>query len=80
MKYLIVQDWRSTHGNHAGMKHMCNLLEEKYPAKYEVYVKDIPKEWEKPKTFFEKIRWKLFGHNINLKSATNMGKGDFCRR
>lgn len=61
MKYLIVQDWRSTHGNHAGMKHMCDLLKKKYPSDYEVYVKEMPKVWEKPKTFLEKIQWKLFG-------------------
>lgn len=34
MKYLIVQDWRSTSGNHAGMVHMCNLLKDKYPNDY----------------------------------------------
>ena len=39
MKYLIVQDWESTHGNHAGMVHMCNLLSEKYPDDYKVYIK-----------------------------------------
>ena len=61
MKYLIVQDWRSTHGNHAGMKHMCDLLKKKYPSDYEVYVKEMPKVWENPKTFLEKIQWKLFG-------------------
>lgn len=61
MKYLIVQDWRSTHGNHAGMKHMCDLLKKEYPLEYEVYVKEMPKVWENPKTFLEKIQWKLFG-------------------
>lgn len=61
MKYLIVQDWRSTHSNHAGMKHMCDLLKKKYPSDYEVYVKEMPKVWENPKTFLEKIQWKLFG-------------------
>ena len=38
MKYLIVQDWPSTHGNHAGMKHMCDLLVERYPNEYELYI------------------------------------------
>lgn len=61
MKYLIVQDWRSTHGNHAGMRHMCDMLKKKYPAEYEVYVKEMPKVWEYSKTFLEKIHWKLFG-------------------
>lgn len=46
MKYLIVQDWPSTHGNHAGMMHMCNLLKAKYPCEYEVIINgctpDIP--------------------------------------
>lgn len=61
MKYLIVQDWQSTHGNHAGMKHMCDMLVDKYPTEYEMYVKGIPKEWKPSKTIFEKIQWKLFG-------------------
>lgn len=42
MKYLIVQDWPSTHGNHAGMLHMCNLLQEMYPQDYKVIVKACP--------------------------------------
>ena len=61
MKYLIVQDWRSTHGNHAGMKHMCDLLVSKYPNDYEMYVKDIPRAWGAPKSLTEKILWKFFG-------------------
>lgn len=36
MKYLIVQEWENTKGNHAGMKHMCDLLGKKYPDKYRV--------------------------------------------
>lgn len=43
MKYLIVQDWQSTHGNHAGMVHMCMMLKEKWPEEYEVFVKASPK-------------------------------------
>lgn len=43
MKYLIVQDWQSTHGNHAGMVHMCKMLKEKWPEEYEVFVKASPK-------------------------------------
>lgn len=46
MKYLIVQDWASTHGNHAGMVHMCELLKMKYPTEYEVIIKDIPKKFK----------------------------------
>lgn len=42
MKYLIVQDWPDTHGNHAGMLHMCNLLKARYPEDYEVIVKSSP--------------------------------------
>lgn len=43
MKYLIVQDWQSTHGNHAGMVHMCKLLKDKWPDEFEVLVKPSPK-------------------------------------
>ena len=42
MRYLIVQDWDNTHGNHAGMVHMCRLLCAKYPEKYRMFVKEIP--------------------------------------
>lgn len=42
MKYLIVQDWNSTHGNHAGMVHMCNLLVERWPEKYTKICKSQP--------------------------------------
>lgn len=38
MKYLVCQDWINTSNNHAGMKHMCNLLKNKYPTHYEVIV------------------------------------------
>lgn len=61
MKYLIVQDWRSTHGNHAGMKHMCDMLVEKYPSEYKMFVKGFPREWKPVKTLWEKIQWKLVG-------------------
>ena len=47
MKYLIVQDWQSTHGNHAGMVHMCKLLKEKWPDEYEVYIKPLPRTFNK---------------------------------
>lgn len=43
MRYLIVQDWDNTHGNHAGMVHMCKLLCEKYPDKYRMFVNEAPK-------------------------------------
>ena len=61
MKYLIVQDWQSTHGNHAGMKHMCDLLVAKYPDEYKVFVKECPRNWKSPRTFMEKICWRLYG-------------------
>lgn len=38
MKYLIVKDWYTTHGNHAGMVHMCKLLVEKYSSEYTMLV------------------------------------------
>lgn len=61
MKYLIVQDWQSTHGNHAGMKHMCDLLVAKYPDEYKVFVKECSRTWKSPRTFMEKICWRLYG-------------------
>lgn len=61
MKYLIVQDWQSTHGNHAGMKHMCDLLVANYPDEYKMFVKECPRTWKSPRTFMEKICWRLHG-------------------
>lgn len=64
MKYLIVQDWQSTHGNHAGMKHMCDLLVAKYPDEYKMFVKECPRTWKTPQTFVEKIYWRLCGKYV----------------
>lgn len=40
MKYLIVQDWKSTHGNHAGMVHMCKMLIQEYPSEYSCIIRN----------------------------------------
>ncbi len=34
MIYLISQDWANTSNNHAGMKYLCNKLQEVYPDTY----------------------------------------------
>lgn len=65
MKYLIVQDWPSTHGNHAGMVHMCEMLKEKWPNEYEVLVKPCPKA-PKPISGF-KLKRKILGKYRYLK-------------
>lgn len=49
MKYLIVQDWSNTHGNHAGMVHMCKLLKEKYSNDYQYLVMKEPKRFRNRK-------------------------------
>lgn len=71
MKYLIVQDWKSTQGNHAGMVHMCNLLVEKYPNEYRIICMH-PVDSHKPynskclianriiNKLFSQYRWKLY--------------------
>ena len=38
MNYIFCQNWKNTDGNHAGMKHMCQLLKENYPGKYELII------------------------------------------
>lgn len=62
MKYLIVQDWNNTHGNHAGMVHMCQLLKEKYPSEYEVLIKPEPKDFSNKENLFGQIKrvWNHF--------------------
>ena len=37
MNYLICQDWRSTSGNHAGIRYLCQELEKRYPDLYTVF-------------------------------------------
>lgn len=57
MRYLIVQDWISTHGNHAGMVHMCKLLCERFPNKYRMFVKDsLDSNSSVENSFFNKIK------------------------
>lgn len=36
MKYLIVQKWKNTEKNHAGMYHLCNLMLKENPGVYKV--------------------------------------------
>nr|WP_319392935.1 glycosyltransferase family 4 protein [uncultured Desulfobacter sp.] len=63
MKYLICQEWENTSNNHAGMKHMCQLLKKKYPDDYIVIVFPaliVPKKFN---NFFKKI-CSLFLRNI----------------
>lgn len=43
MRYLIVQDWKSTRGNHAGMEHMCDMLVERWPDLYIKICKKNPR-------------------------------------
>lgn len=64
MKYLIVQDWNNTHGNHAGMVHMSKLLKEKYPSEYEVYIKPEPKGQKFEKTVIGQIK-RIWNHFVS---------------
>lgn len=63
MKYLIVSDWSNTHGNHAGMVHMCHLLENKYPRVYKVLIKKEPKLFNHKKNLFGQIK-RIWDHFI----------------
>lgn len=40
---------------------MCDLLVAKYPDEYKVFVKECPRTWKSPRTFMEKICWRLYG-------------------
>ena len=42
MKFLVVQEWDNTKGNHAGMSHMCDMLVNKYPNEYIKITKASP--------------------------------------
>ena len=58
MKYLIVQDWPNTRGNHAGMEHMCDMLVERWPDTYIKICKSLPLPQKNISNF---ILRKLFG-------------------
>lgn len=67
MKYLIVQDWNNTHGNHAGMVHMCKMLCERYPNEYEMYVKPNAKTFSKvPNGFIDKVLNKVYYRFVRM--------------
>lgn len=55
MKYLIAQDWKNTSGNHAGMAHLCRLLNKHFPGEYTVIVKTIPFEINYGKNLIDNI-------------------------
>lgn len=88
MRYLIVQDWDNTHGNHAGMVHMCKLLCEKYPDKYRMFVKEAPKThvlvgnglFYRVKNYFKRIKdRKIFANeylNLCAPMFSEFEKGD----
>lgn len=54
MKYLVVQDWENTHGNHAGMVHLCDMLVERYPNEYFKICKPIDSALTRKTTIFSK--------------------------
>lgn len=55
MKYLIVQNWNSTKGNHAGMVHMCNLLCANWPEQYKMLKIEEPRYRGGRNSFIKKI-------------------------
>lgn len=67
MKYLIVQDWPSTSGNHAGMLHMCKLLVKKFPDKYKMFVKGFGGFGHNPFSgLLGKVTWWIYVHPRQL--------------
>lgn len=53
MKYLIVQNWKSTDGNHAGMVHMSHLLCTNWPEEYRMIQIEEP-QYRRGRNFFTK--------------------------
>lgn len=63
MNYLVVQDWKNTHGNHAGMVHMCKLLEQLHPNQYKVLIKNQPNLFVSEKSPWGQIK-RIWNHFI----------------
>lgn len=38
MNYFIIQDWQNTHGNHAGMVHLCKKIKQKDPNNVRLFI------------------------------------------
>jgi len=64
MRYLICQDWENTTNNHAGMKHMSNLLKSKFPDEYKVHV-FADRLGNKKRNLLGKIEWRIITMIIN---------------
>lgn len=75
MIYLVCQDWSNTSNNHAGIKYLCNTLEQKYPDKFRSIV--IPAFWNDKKSSKYRIIQKLqkcfvrYKHLIYVKGVVN---------
>ena len=59
MIYLVCQEWKNTKDNHAGIKHLCNELQRRYPDNYKSIV--IP-EYDNGKCRNKILKkfWKLY--------------------
>ena len=75
MIYLVCQDWSNTSNNHAGIKYLCNTLEQKYPDKFRSIV--IPAFWNDKKSSKYRIIQKLqkcfvrYKHLLYVKGVVN---------
>ncbi|MFD0750800.1 glycosyltransferase family 4 protein [Mucilaginibacter calamicampi] len=64
MDYLVCQDWENTTNNHAGMKHMANLLKFNSPDNYKVYI-FADRLGNKKRNFWGRIEWQACTKVIN---------------
>ena len=76
MIYLICQEWYNTKDNHAGIKHLCNEMQRRYPDIYKSIV--IP-EYNNGKCFnkIQKKLWKLsacFRHRLYIRKVISILK------
>lgn len=83
MVYLIYQSWHNTSSNHAGMKYMCQRLEELYPQKYKAIEFSSIKETQRTKIierslnfilrplklYLKKKKLQNFAHSLDLKKS-----------
>lgn len=86
MKYLICQDWRNTSNNHAGIKYLCNKMEEMYPSECTCYTipflipfkKSAVKNaiLKKVQLHVAKIRHKIYVYKIYQKLKQEIQPGD----
>lgn len=83
MNYLICQDWINTGNNHAGIKYLCNKLQDLYPTQFvSIVIPDFTYTASNSKIVkslnfrYAKLRHKVYRHRLVRFLKNNLELGD----